>query len=184
MQGNCWSFFFVTNNSTARLYNSQVWNMGYCWSREVNFFIFPVYAWFIVQTIRRTQLYVIFSQYPPFFLVSTTNTSWGKILLLIMYFRYAALAPLYYRGAAVAVIVYDITSPESFSKAQYWVKVVLQLLHGSILSFLICCRHLNDMNNKWFTWLFSGTGTVQWWIEYNPILIKFLCLYFIVIVIK
>ncbi|KAH8497333.1 hypothetical protein H0E87_019853 [Populus deltoides] len=38
--------------------------------------------------------------------------------------RYAALAPLYYRGAAVAVIVYDITSPETFNKAQYWVKVV------------------------------------------------------------
>ncbi|KAJ9684660.1 hypothetical protein PVL29_016901 [Vitis rotundifolia] len=37
--------------------------------------------------------------------------------------RYAALAPLYYRGAAVAVVVYDITSPESFNKAQYWVKV-------------------------------------------------------------
>jgi small GTP-binding protein len=37
--------------------------------------------------------------------------------------RYAALAPLYYRGAAAAVVVYDITSPESFSKAQYWVKV-------------------------------------------------------------
>ncbi|XP_039023585.1 ras-related protein RABF1-like isoform X1 [Hibiscus syriacus] len=36
--------------------------------------------------------------------------------------RYAALAPLYYRGAGVAVIVYDITSPESFAKAQYWVK--------------------------------------------------------------
>ncbi|RVW74173.1 Ras-related protein RABF1 [Vitis vinifera] len=36
--------------------------------------------------------------------------------------RYAALAPLYYRGAAVAVVVYDITSPESFNKAQYWVK--------------------------------------------------------------
>ncbi|KAI4302317.1 hypothetical protein MLD38_038078 [Melastoma candidum] len=36
--------------------------------------------------------------------------------------RYAALAPLYYRGAAVAVIVYDITSQESFHKAQYWVK--------------------------------------------------------------
>lgn len=44
-----------------------------------------------------------------------------------MYFqfssRYAALAPLYYRGAAVAVVVYDITSPESFTKAQFWVKV-------------------------------------------------------------
>nr|ACJ86121.1 unknown [Medicago truncatula] len=43
--------------------------------------------------------------------------------------RYAALAPLYYRGAAVAVIAYDITSPESFSKAQYWVKELQK--HGS-----------------------------------------------------
>lgn len=44
---------------------------------------------------------------------------------LLFSLRYAALAPLYYRGAAVAVIVYDITNPESFTKAQYWVKVVL-----------------------------------------------------------
>ncbi|GMI86988.1 hypothetical protein like AT3G54840 [Hibiscus trionum] len=43
--------------------------------------------------------------------------------------RYAALAPLYYRGAGVAVIVYDITSPESFAKAQYWVKELQK--HGS-----------------------------------------------------
>ena len=48
-------------------------------------------------------------------------------------FRYAALAPLYYRGAAAAIVVYDITSPESFSKAQYWVKVNYQLL-SSLLS--------------------------------------------------
>ncbi|XP_021726870.1 ras-related protein RABF1-like isoform X2 [Chenopodium quinoa] len=43
--------------------------------------------------------------------------------------RYAALAPLYYRGAAVAVVVYDLTSPESFTKAQYWVKELQK--HGS-----------------------------------------------------
>ncbi|KAF7112851.1 hypothetical protein RHSIM_Rhsim09G0148900 [Rhododendron simsii] len=43
--------------------------------------------------------------------------------------RYAALAPLYYRGAAVAVVVYDITSPDSFIKAQYWVKELQK--HGS-----------------------------------------------------
>ncbi|KAG6466295.1 hypothetical protein ZIOFF_075905 [Zingiber officinale] len=36
--------------------------------------------------------------------------------------RYASLAPLYYRGAAVAVVVYDITSEETFRKAKYWVK--------------------------------------------------------------
>lgn len=38
-------------------------------------------------------------------------------------FRYASLAPLYYRGAAAAVVVYDITNPETFLKAQFWVKV-------------------------------------------------------------
>lgn len=43
--------------------------------------------------------------------------------------RYAALAPLYYRGAACAVVAYDITSPESFTKAQYWVKELQK--HGS-----------------------------------------------------
>ncbi|KAG0459140.1 hypothetical protein HPP92_022268 [Vanilla planifolia] len=43
--------------------------------------------------------------------------------------RYAALAPLYYRGAAVAVVVYDITSSDSFLKAQYWVKELQK--HGS-----------------------------------------------------
>ncbi|CAM8967029.1 unnamed protein product [Rhodiola kirilowii] len=40
--------------------------------------------------------------------------------------RYAALAPLYYRGAGVAVVVYDITSIDSFSKAQYWVKLICE----------------------------------------------------------
>ncbi|KAG6503618.1 hypothetical protein ZIOFF_035934 [Zingiber officinale] len=40
--------------------------------------------------------------------------------------KYASLAPLYYRGAAVAVVVYDITSEETFRKAQYWVKLYVQ----------------------------------------------------------
>mmetsp|Transcript_85676 Transcript_85676/g.239407 ORF Transcript_85676/g.239407 Transcript_85676/m.239407 type:complete len:201 (-) Transcript_85676:240-842(-) len=35
--------------------------------------------------------------------------------------RYKSLAPMYYRGAAAAVIVYDITSKESFDAAKQWV---------------------------------------------------------------
>lgn len=35
--------------------------------------------------------------------------------------RYLSLAPLYYRGAHAAAVVYDITSPESFEKAKYWI---------------------------------------------------------------
>jgi GTPase SAR1 family protein len=32
------------------------------------------------------------------------------------------LAPMYYRGAAAAIIVYDITNPDSFAGAKSWVK--------------------------------------------------------------
>eukprot|EP00768_Dysnectes_brevis_P000505 gnl/Dysnectes_brevis/1109_a1240_4317.p1 GENE.gnl/Dysnectes_brevis/1109_a1240_4317~~gnl/Dysnectes_brevis/1109_a1240_4317.p1 ORF type:complete len:207 (-),score=16.62 gnl/Dysnectes_brevis/1109_a1240_4317:74-655(-) len=36
--------------------------------------------------------------------------------------RYGALAPMYYRGAPAAVVVYDITSPPSFKRAKEWVE--------------------------------------------------------------
>ncbi|KAL2635311.1 hypothetical protein R1flu_006790 [Riccia fluitans] len=36
--------------------------------------------------------------------------------------RYHSLAPMYYRGAAAAIIVYDITNPESFKRAKAWVQ--------------------------------------------------------------
>merc|ERR1712039_427133 len=36
--------------------------------------------------------------------------------------RYKSLAPMYYRGAAAAVVVYDITSKESFDGAKSWVE--------------------------------------------------------------
>jgi small GTP-binding protein len=36
--------------------------------------------------------------------------------------RYHSLAPMYYRGAQAAIVVYDITNKESFQKAQTWVK--------------------------------------------------------------
>uniref|UniRef100_A0A131XR15 Putative ras-related in brain n=2 Tax=Ixodes ricinus TaxID=34613 RepID=A0A131XR15_IXORI len=36
--------------------------------------------------------------------------------------RYRALAPMYYRGAAAAIIVYDITSQDSFAAVQSWVR--------------------------------------------------------------
>merc|ERR1711934_247432 len=36
--------------------------------------------------------------------------------------RYHALAPLYYRGASVAVVVYDITRRDTFSTLKDWVR--------------------------------------------------------------
>ncbi|WOK98767.1 ras-related protein RABF1-like isoform X1 [Canna indica] len=51
--------------------------------------------------------------------------------------RYASLAPLYYRGAAVAVVVYDITSLETFRKAQYWVKELQKHASPGIIMALV-----------------------------------------------
>lgn len=36
--------------------------------------------------------------------------------------RYHSLAPMYYRGAAAAIVVYDITNMDSFVRAKSWVK--------------------------------------------------------------
>ncbi|CAA6655801.1 unnamed protein product [Spirodela intermedia] len=36
--------------------------------------------------------------------------------------RYHSLAPMYYRGAAAAIVVYDITSVDSFTRAKKWVE--------------------------------------------------------------
>mmetsp|Transcript_672 Transcript_672/g.974 ORF Transcript_672/g.974 Transcript_672/m.974 type:complete len:199 (-) Transcript_672:216-812(-) len=36
--------------------------------------------------------------------------------------RYHSLAPMYYRGAQAAIVVYDITSQDSFVRAKNWVK--------------------------------------------------------------
>merc|ERR1711933_46150 len=36
--------------------------------------------------------------------------------------RYHSLAPMYYRGAAAAIVVFDITSRTSFNRANTWVK--------------------------------------------------------------
>ncbi|KAJ8557527.1 hypothetical protein K7X08_003152 [Anisodus acutangulus] len=60
--------------------------------------------------------------------------------------RYAALAPLYYRGSAVAVVVYDITSPESFAKAQYWVKELQK--HGSPDIVMALVGNKADLDEK------------------------------------
>eukprot|EP00736_Rhodelphis_marinus_P003371 Rmarinus@m.24821 len=36
--------------------------------------------------------------------------------------RFRSLAPMYYRGAAAAIVVYDVTNPESLEGAKSWVK--------------------------------------------------------------
>ena len=60
--------------------------------------------------------------------------------------RYHSLAPMYYRGAQAALIVYDITSKESFLKAQNWVRELQRQASANIVIALV--GNKLDLANK------------------------------------
>ena len=51
--------------------------------------------------------------------------------------RYHSLAPMYYRGAKGCVVVYDITSTQSFEKAQSWVNELQQSCSPDMIISLV-----------------------------------------------
>ncbi|KAH1131973.1 hypothetical protein J1N35_003351 [Gossypium stocksii] len=51
--------------------------------------------------------------------------------------RYHSLAPMYYRGAAAAVVVYDVTSSETFERAKKWVREVQRQGNQNLIMFLV-----------------------------------------------
>ncbi|ESX02894.1 hypothetical protein KL918_002331 [Ogataea parapolymorpha] len=51
--------------------------------------------------------------------------------------RFANLAPLYYRNAQAALVVYDVTKPASFIKARHWVKELHEQASKNIVIALV-----------------------------------------------
>ncbi|GAB2269419.1 Complex III subunit 3 [Dionaea muscipula] len=51
--------------------------------------------------------------------------------------RYHSLAPMYYRGAAAAVVVYDITNMDSFIRAKKWVEELQRQENTSLVMALV-----------------------------------------------
>ncbi|CAM8942522.1 unnamed protein product [Rhodiola kirilowii] len=60
--------------------------------------------------------------------------------------RYHSLAPMYYRGAAAAVVVYDITSMESFVRAKKWVLELQRQGNPKMVMFLVANKA--DLQDK------------------------------------
>ncbi|KHJ88154.1 Ras family protein [Oesophagostomum dentatum] len=60
--------------------------------------------------------------------------------------RYHSLAPMYYRGAQAAIVVYDITNQESFQKAKNWVKELQRQASPNIVMAL--AGNKADMANR------------------------------------
>ena len=60
--------------------------------------------------------------------------------------RYRSLAPMYYRGAKFAVVVYDITSKTSFTGAQSWVDEIKKNCGEKCIIILV--GNKLDLENK------------------------------------
>eukprot|EP00049_Salpingoeca_infusionum_P017915 m.354948 g.354948 ORF g.354948 m.354948 type:complete len:202 (+) comp17140_c0_seq1:311-916(+) len=60
--------------------------------------------------------------------------------------RFHALGPIYYRDANGAVLVYDITDQDSFTKVQTWVKELRKMLGDDIC--LVICGNKVDMEKR------------------------------------
>ncbi|OEH73697.1 Ras-related protein rab-5c [Cyclospora cayetanensis] len=60
--------------------------------------------------------------------------------------RFSSLAPMYYRGAAAAVVVYDQTSVTSFERAQMWVQQLQ--LSGNPAIVIALAANKTDIPNR------------------------------------
>uniref|UniRef100_A0A3Q2QFB7 RAB5A, member RAS onco family, b n=1 Tax=Fundulus heteroclitus TaxID=8078 RepID=A0A3Q2QFB7_FUNHE len=60
--------------------------------------------------------------------------------------RYHSLAPMYYRGAQAAIVVYDITNEDSFVRAKNWVKELQRQASPNIVIAL--AGNKADLANK------------------------------------
>lgn len=60
--------------------------------------------------------------------------------------RYHSLAPMYYRGSQAAIVVYDVTNPESFTRAKNWVKELHRQASANIVIAL--SGNKADLGNK------------------------------------
>merc|ERR1712136_592520 len=60
--------------------------------------------------------------------------------------RYRSLAPMYYRGAAAAVVVYDITNKDSYAGAKSWVKELQRRGDPNVVIALAGNKADNDAN--------------------------------------
>lgn len=61
--------------------------------------------------------------------------------------RFHALGPIYYRDADGAVLVYDITDPDSFAKVKNWVKELSRML-GAENICLAVVGNKTDLENQ------------------------------------
>ncbi|PGH04982.1 hypothetical protein AJ79_06939 [Helicocarpus griseus UAMH5409] len=70
--------------------------------------------------------------------------------------RFASLAPMYYRNAQAALVVYDLTKPSSLTKAKHWVAELQRQASPGIVIALV--GNKLDLTNEDSSATAAGTG--------------------------
>ncbi|KAF8378885.1 hypothetical protein HHK36_030234 [Tetracentron sinense] len=76
--------------------------------------------------------------------------------------RYHSLAPMYYRGAAAAIIVYDITNTDSFVRAKKWVQELQK--QGNPNMVMALAGNKADLEDKRMVTADVNSACSFWWI--------------------
>jgi Ras-related protein Rab-21 len=61
--------------------------------------------------------------------------------------KFHSLAPIYYRDADIAIIVYDVTDLTSFEKVKTWVKELKKIVGNSALTVIVGNK-IDDTKNR------------------------------------
>ncbi|KAK9762037.1 hypothetical protein K7432_012601 [Basidiobolus ranarum] len=64
--------------------------------------------------------------------------------------RFRSMAPMYYRGANAAIIVYDITSRKSFDEIETWVQELRKNMAEDLSKYSSISHRIHDQANRWF----------------------------------
>ena len=59
---------------------------------------------------------------------------------------YRGLAPMYYRSALIAIVVYDCTRQQSFDTVSYWIKELKNNVDGNII--ILVCGNKVDLEDQ------------------------------------
>jgi len=62
--------------------------------------------------------------------------------------RYDSLTPLYFRNCRVAVVVFDLSSRDSFDKAELWLKVINDKYSGYLEGYVLVGSKCDKVNNR------------------------------------
>ena len=59
---------------------------------------------------------------------------------------YRTIVPMYFRGAAIAIIVFDVTNQKSFDSVDYWKKTIQENLNDDVV--IVLCANKIDLFEK------------------------------------